>query len=490
MNIPVQDVGGIVRHHPLLQQVASVAAEQGVLPVYVVGGFVRDALLKRSRALDIDVVSPDPLALGNGLQRRLGGQQIPLADRVRRIVFSWRGERVEVDISPLHGGSIVGDLRRRDFTINAMAFSLGEPSPSLIDPTEGLRDLRERRIRVTDPAVLAEDPLRLLRSVRLAAQLQFAIDETSAEAIRLRASLLGTVAAERLREEFFQMLDCADAGRWLGVMDQLLLLEAMLPEIRPMRGCLQGPPHRYDVLAHSLETVRSLDRILLALPTLFPDEASSLSEPLPTEVEGGISRQALLRFAALLHDVGKPDSRTSEAGQIRFLGHASRGAGIAHRISVRLRLGSRASAMTGALVREHLRPLSLRQTKTVTPRAQYRFWRDVGPLTPDLLLLSLADIRATWGQEGRDFEDHLRFVREMFAFRRERMTATMPASLLDGHELMARLHLSPGPFVGFLLERIREEASLGLVTTTEEAWQYLERHFVALRDAFARGESP
>lgn len=490
MNDRVSDLGVIAAHHPLLQQIAAVAAEQNLLPVYLVGGFVRDALLERTGTLDIDLVSRDPLSLGAALQQRFEGEVVCLAEHVRRVVFSWREEPVQVDIALLRRGSIVADLVRRDFTINALAVSLGEEPPRLIDPSGGMADLSERRIRVSDPRVLAEDPLRLLRSVRLAAQLEFVIDEMTAQAIRREASLLMEVAPERVREEFFEILDGAEGGQWLAAMDELGLLEVVLPEIQAMRGCLQGPPHRYDVFTHSLETVRSLDQILRALPSLLPGEAASLGGPLRTEVAGGISRQALLRFTALLHDVGKPGTRSVDNEQIRFLGHAERGAGIVHGISHRLRLGSRSSAMAVTLVQQHLRPLSLREAENITPRARYRFWRDLGPLAPDLLLLSLADIRATWGNEGADFQEHLRFVRVMFAFHRERITVTGPPKLVDGHELMARMDLRPGPFVGFLLERLREEASVGSVSTKEEAFQFLQRHLDALREEFVRAESP
>lgn len=488
-----QRVPGVLltcQHHPLFQQVALVAAEKGLLPVYLVGGFLRDALLERPGSLDIDLVSVHPASLGAALREQFGGGVICLGDRARRVVFPWRGKRVQVDISSLWGGGIVEDLRRRDFTINALAVSLGKETPRLIDPAGGLRDIAKGCVRVSDPQVLTEDPLRLLRGIRLAARLDFAIEEATAQAIRHCACLLSQIAPERLREEFFEILDCSGAGHWLGVMADLTLLEALLPETRAMRGCLQGPPHRFDVFTHSLETVRSLDRVLRALPEFLPHEAASLTGPLPGEVEGGISRQALLRFTALLHDVGKPSTRSMEDGRIRFLGHAERGGVLVQEISRRLRLGSRATVMTVALVRQHLRPLSVRQANAITPRARYRFWRDGGALAADLLLLSLADVRATWAGEGRAFRGHLRFVREMFAFRRERMGPTGPPRLLDGRELMARLHLTPGPFLGFLLERVREEASLGSLRTKEEALHYLTCHLHVLREEFARSESP
>ena len=482
-----------MRDHPLLRQTARLAAERDLFPVYLVGGFVRNALLKGPGALDIDLVSPHPASLGAALQRAFDGRLIRFAEGVQRVVFSRGGKRVQMDIAPLRGGSIVEDLRRRDFTINALGVSLGEDATDLIDPTGGLRDLRARRIRVGDPQVLAEDPLRLLRSVRLAAQLEFAIDETTAQAIRQHASSLGRVAPERLREEFFGILNCSVAGRWLGAMDDLALLEVLFPETREMRGCLQGPPHRFDVLTHSLETVQSLDGILHRLPKLFLRQAAFLIGPLEAEVEGGISRRALLRFAALLHDVGKPETRSVEEGRIRFLGHAERGASMMEEICRRLRLGSRASAMAVALVREHLRPFFLEQAKTITSRARYRFWRDLEPLAADCLLLSLADIRGTYGRDGRAFQERLRFVQEMFAFQRKRIRGGRHAGgrtpLLDGHELMARLDLTPGPFVGFLLERLQEEAALRPLRTKEAALRYLKRHLHALQEEFARGEA-
>jgi poly(A) polymerase len=494
MNQRVQRILLSVWRHPLVRQMALVAAAEDLLPVYLVGGFLRDALLGRPPTLDIDLVSAAPPSLAAALQQRFVGKVVPLAADVRRVVFLLKGERVQVDIAPLFGGTIIQDLGRRDFTINALGISLGEEPPRLVDPTSGLRDLRERRVRMTDRRVLIEDPLRLLRAVRLAARLDFDIEETTAQAIRHQASLVRKAAPERIREEFFEILDSPGSGRWLAAMADLGLLEALLPELQVIRGCLQGRPHRLDVFHHSLETVRSLDRILLRLPRLLPEEGPSLIESLRAEVEGGIRRQALLRFTALLHDVGKPDTRSAEGDQVRFLGHAERGAAIVRGISRRLRIGSRASATTVALVRNHLRPLFLQQAEPISPRAQYRFWRDLGVLAADCLLLSLADIRATWLNEGRAFRNHLRFVRDMFAFYRERMMTReepgKPGRLLDGRELMARLELRPGPFVGFLLERLEEEASLGSFRTKAEALRYLKRHLPALREEFVRARQP
>ncbi|MFQ5802106.1 MAG: HD domain-containing protein [Candidatus Methylomirabilales bacterium] len=489
MNERVSAVLAAFQHHSLLRQISRVADEGGHLPVFLVGGFLRDALLERSGTFDIDLVSADPPSLGTALQEKFTGTVICFGRGVRRVVFPWGGERVQVDISPLEGSHISDDLERRDFTINAIAFSIGGEPPRLIDPLGGLRDLAARQIRVSDPELFSEDPLRLLRAIRLAAQLEFAMDESTVRAIRHRASLVSHVAAERLREELFEILDCSEAGHWLGLMDELSLLEALFPETRAMRGCLQGPPHRFDVLTHSLETVRSLDRVLLALPKFLPDEAPFVMGPLQAEVEGGISRRALLRFTALLHDVGKPHCRSTEDGQIRFLGHAERGADMLEDVSRRLRLGSRASTITVALVREHLRPLSLRQSEPITPRARYRFWRDLGDLTTDLLLLSLADIRATRGEEGRDFRAHLRFAQEMCVFHREQMTLAGPPRLLDGDELMAQFNLTPGPFLGFVLEQIREEASVGSLKTKTEALDYLKCHLRELREEFTRTQS-
>lgn len=479
-----------VRHHPVVEQIALAAAGRGCLPVYLVGGFLRDALLRHPGALDIDLVCADPPLLGAALAQRFAGTIVHLAERLWRVIFSHRQERGQVDIGPLRGGRILEDLRHRDFTVNALAISLEDDPPRLMDPTGGLRDLKAARIRVTTPEVLTEDPLRLLRSIRLAAQLGFRIEKRSAEAIRRRALLLRRAAPERLREEFFDILNAPDAGRWLAAMDALALLEALVPETRPLRGCLQGPPHRFDVLAHSLETVRALDRILRRLPGLLPQEAASVIARLETEVEGGVTGTALLRFTALVHDVGKPDVRSIEDGRVRFLGHAERGAEIVEEISRRLRLGSRATAMAVTIVREHLRPLHLRHTPRITARARYRFWRDLGPLAADCLLLSLADIRATAAREGRAFREHRCFVQEMFTFHRRRMAAAEARGrrgrLLDGHELMARMRLSPGPFVGFLLARLDEEAGLGALRSKQEALRHLKRHLPALRQEFAR----
>lgn len=448
----VEAILAALREHPLLRRIATVARGRGRLPIYLVGGVLRDALLGRPFSPDIDLVAPDPLAFARALEQAFAGKAVALDERCQRVIFPWGEGRARVDIAPLRGSDIEEDLHLRDFTMNAIAAPLGEEPIRLFDPLGGLRDLGERRVRMCHPHVFTEDPLRLLRAIRLASLLDFTLHEETEEAIRRQAHLLPRAAAERIREEVFQILDQRPVDPWVATLDTLGLLEILLPEIREGR-------------ARALERVRSLDGILSHLEDLFPEEASTLETHLAGEVEGGISRRALLPFVALLVELGQGRTETAQS------------------VCSRLRLGNRAAQQVKVLIREGERPVELWRRGGLAPLEADRFFRELGECAADLLLLSFADHRAT--------EGYHRFLQELLAFYRERVAPWLGAPLLRGDDLLSRLNLPPGPFIGFLLERVHQEGVLGHLNSREEALRYLEGHLDALREEFAqRGKSP
>jgi tRNA nucleotidyltransferase/poly(A) polymerase len=459
MDQKVEAILSALLGHPLLRQLEAVAQAQGLHPVYLVGGLLRDALLGRPFSPDIDLVSRDPLSVARVLGAAFGGKVVSLDERCHRVIFPWGEQRVHVDISGLRGSSIDEDLRLRDFTINAIAVQLGGQPSTLFDPLGGLRDLQGRRVRICHPHVFTEDPLRLLRAIRLASLLDCTLHEETQEAIRLQASLLFRAAPERIREELFQILDHLPVSPWVATLNTLGLLDTLLPEIQEGK-------------AQALERMRCLEGILSELETLFPEEASTLKARLVEEVEGGISRRALWYFVTLLFELGQVTDGRAE---------------ILRQMCSRLRLGNRAARQVEILVREAGRPVRLWRKAKAAPIALARFSRDLGDLTTDLLLLSLADRRVV-GRDREEWEGYHRFLQEMMAFYRERVAV---APLLRGEDLIRRFRLPPGPFIGFLLERLREAALLGHLTSREEAFRYLDAHLDTLKEEFAKsGKSP
>jgi putative nucleotidyltransferase with HDIG domain len=461
----------------LLRAVAAAGGNRN--DAVLVGGAVRDALLHRRDGAgghDVDVtVATGALEIARRVADRLGGAFVVLdAERgAARVVVG----TARLDITDRRAPTLEGDLGARDFTVNALAVPLrdllGRGRATVIDPTGGLADLAARRLRPTGPGVLADDPVRALRGVRLEAALGFRLTPAAARLVAAAAPALGGVSAERVRDELVLILGMPRTGRVLRRADRLGLLGVVLPEVEAMRGVRQPAPHRFDVLEHSLRTVDGCD-VLLARPGALVPLGEELAAHLAEPLAGGIERRHVLKLGALLHDVAKPETRRRVGGRIRFFEHDLRGAERARAVGERLRLPGAATAVLERLVRHHLRPMHLAGAGALTPRARYRFYRDLGADARDLLLLALADAAAVRGESPLRLWPRAALIRDLLRGWEEQRRAAAVPPLLRGEDVMARYGLAPGPAVGRLLARAREAQDLGLVHTREEALAYLD----------------
>lgn len=456
----------------LLRVAAAVAPTSGAV---LVGGAVRDAMLGRP-AVDVDLAVPSgAIELARRCAEELGRTCVVLdAERgAARVVDDGR----TLDIADFRAPTLEGDLAARDFTVNALAVPLTalveRGRGPIIDPTGGLADLRARLLRPAGPGVLADDPLRALRAVRLEATLGLRLTRAGARAVSAAAGGLATVSAERVRDELLALLAMADSARGLRRADALGVLGVIIPEIEPMRATTQPPPHRFAVLEHSLRAVAGCDRLLPRLGALRPygeELAGHVVEPLG----GGVTRASTLKLAALLHDVSKPETRRRIRGRVRFFEHDVIGAARARTIGQRLKLPERAVAIVERLVRHHLRPMHLASAASVTPRARYRFYRDLREDTRDLLLLVLVDAAAVTGASPVTTWRRSPLLRELMRGWAEQRVAAAVPPFVRGEDVMARFRLEPGPRVGWLLAQAREAQDLGRVGSREEALAYLD----------------
>lgn len=487
----------------VLMEVAHFFAERQTR-VYLVGGSLRDLLLGEV-GVDWDLVTDgEAHKLARQLANRLGGSYVHLHEKASRVVLhppASAGEQV-LDIAPLHGGSLEEDLRARDFTLNALAAPLGDVvqflrgSPGeietlLIDPLHGYRDLQARRLRAVDDEVFRHDPLRMLRALRLTQRYRLTIAPETEKLITRDAALLPRVAAERIHQELYAMLGMPGALEQLHSLDAYGLLTVLIPELRSARGMRQPPPHYWDVLEHSLQSVGALEELAGALEagpgTPLPPHLASTS----TAAEDLAELRELLRegerqnifhfadlcaprmkLAALLHDIGKPLTySTDEQGGIHFYGHPQLGAPIASEIMHRLSASTQDRRLAQLVAAHHMRPGQLGQDGAVTPRAIRRYFVDLGPTGILVALFSLADHLATLGSQPRPpaWPRHLSVVRLLLtSYIRER-AKILPPRLVRPDELMSRLKLQPGPLVGQLLEAIAEAQADGTLHSREEA---------------------
>lgn len=455
---------------------------------HVVGGLPRDMLLGRT-TFDIDLVVPGgAMQIARSVADALGATFVPLdeAHQVARVVFSEGERHWNLDFAAARG-TIEQDLRARDFTVNAMAIAMdelgsGSPQVTVIDPVGGLADLDAKRLRAVSDGAFREDPARLLRAFRLAAELGFSMGHETETLLARDARLITSVARERIREELGRILETDLTAATIREMDRRGVLGRVFPELTQCKGVEQPKEHFWDVFDHSVETVGAVERLLVALrrgsdllATLR--FAPQVVEHVEESTGQGLSRGAALKLSALLHDVAKPQTKAiHENGRMRFLGHAQQGAAITDSILRRLRFSNRERETVCRMIAQHLRPGHLTNApEAPTRRAIYRYFRDTADVAIDILLLSLADHLATRG-EAFDEEGWLAHVgttdymlERWFADR----DVVSPPKLIDGHVLMEKFGLAPGPEIGRLLESVREAQAAGEIATEQDALDFV-----------------
>ncbi len=451
--------------------------------VYLVGGSVRDLLLGTPSLKDIDVVMQESSeSVAKAFADWIGGSFFFLdeARKITRVVMHGTGGAIQFDFTNFEGPDLAADLRRRDFTMNAMAVDLrgflaSGSLDGVIDLFGGRDDIRQKRIRMSSPRVLVEDPLRLLRAVRFSATLGFSIEPSTAEQIRSHADLVTEPAMERIRDEVFQVLAVPGAGKHLLLLESLGLLAKLLPEILPLRDFAPGKHHRYDIFTHSLRTADYVDAVLADLGTISPERAGTVREHLERPLEQFITRAAALRFACLLHDNAKSETYSrDDAGEIHFYGHDQLGADKARLICQRFRLSNDTSSIVARLIRHHMRPLTLSTPSGPTKRALHRYCRDLADAIPESVLLSLADARATsevMSVEG--FTDTRRTAAAILDYYYGKYLRTEATPFVTGRDLISR-GMPPGPAFREILEEVKERQAEGAVRDRQEALVYLD----------------
>lgn len=472
----------------VLARVDNFLAGQGI-EAYLVGGLVRDVLLGRETA-DIDLaVSADALDVATKVAAALGGRYV-LLDRENRIGRVVLFDEWELDFSTFEG-SIEHDLARRDFTCNAMAVNLhqlltGTTDIRLIDPFSGRDNLRRGAIRAVAEDIFTADAARLLRAVRLAAELGFTIDKSTEVLIQRDAPLIAAIAGERVREELLRLLVVSDGGQSLANLDKLGLLTVIFPGLAAAKGVGQPKEHFWDVFEHSLKTVAAVDFLLRQGKWEYAGEQVLAAVPWPAvvaqhfaaEVSHGSTRRSLLKLAGLLHDIAKPQTKAIESdGKMRFLGHAPDGATAVAGMLARLRFSTREIKLVETEIKHHMRPTQMSREELPTRRAIYRYFRDTGDAGIDILYLSLADHLAARGPNlVRDgWREHTRVVEYVLVQRFEQESIAHPPKLVDGNDLIDIFGLSPGAELGRILEAVHEAQAEGEITTRDEALEYIKR---------------
>jgi tRNA nucleotidyltransferase/poly(A) polymerase len=431
-------------------------------------------------------IKSDSLSYAKAVAQEFQGSLVRLHEEFGqyRIVTKENSETLTIDLSRYKGKNIEDDLRRRDFTINSMAMNLQtvfeNGNLTLIDLLGGLKDLKRKRIKLSSPTALSEDAVRIMRGVRIARQCQFAIDPALSVAMKEERKLLAKATPERIRTELFKIFDIPGIYESLTLLNELGILEVLLPEVNSLHEYLQGEHHQYNLWEHSLKTAQRVEELLQDIDQVWHAYSPSLRDYFEGAIEGEVKRCSLLKFTAFLHDVGKPLTRTVDGGRIRFFEHEHAGGKINREIVKRFKLGKKAQKYVETVTKNHMRILNLTPALRPTERAKYRFFRDLADTGVDTLLLSLADAWAT-GKRIEETEGCKRtasivdrFMEYYFCeFKKQPVKP-----LLSGSDIMEIFKLTEGKRIGELLEMVREAETRGEICTREEAITFLQERIL------------
>jgi poly(A) polymerase len=426
-----------------VREIGRLAGECGV-KAYLVGGSVRDLLLGRELK-DLDfALSGSSAEIAGAFARSIGGSFFWLDEerlQSRVVKKDATGSRT-FDFAPQRGESIAADLLQRDFSINALALPLAGEGCSVIDPANGVTDLESGIIRACSTESFADDPLRLLRSIRFAATLGFTIDTATWETLARQATLLERVAAERIRDELFQIFAAP------GIEASLLLLfdSGLLPLIFPrlLLGTATLPEGEYrSSLNQRIGIAGRVEQLAVELDNYFPADHERLRQHLNRQVEAGVSVLSLVKLAAFINGAAPP--------------------GATDLVAAKLRLGKRARRTLVMLERSRTALAGMAEHK-LTARAMYHFFSDSDPAGPELALFALCGERACHD-----------FCVRLVAYYFNDYLAAGAGFLLSGGEIMRLLGIGPGLAVGEAMERLKEAESTGRVNTRAEAEVFLKK---------------
>ncbi|MBU2540485.1 MAG: HD domain-containing protein [Candidatus Omnitrophica bacterium] len=460
-------------------------ADNSQIPIYLVGGCLRDCLLSRNREyLDFDfALSKGSLRFARRVSHKLNAPFVLLDEPhgVARVVFKNKDLIANLDFSDFRAASIEDDLGLRDFTVNALAIKLSDIfskriklKQAIIDPCNGVSDLARKMIRHLSKVSFKDDPLRMLRTFSLSGRLGFRIKESTIELIKKENRLIEKISPERIREELFKIFSHKHSSNFIISLEKSGLLVRLIPEIKLMHRLKGGAYHHLDVWRHSLETLRQLENIIDV-----SIKKADVRKYLYEEISSFHKRFTLLKFASLMHDVGKPQTFSSKGEEIHFYGHERIGAKIAERIGERLRLSLKEIKMLKTLIYWHLRPGFMADIQDLSRRALFRYFRDTGTEAASVALLSLADQRATRGRlkRGPDRKSHEQLIRLLLRHYFSKAKKRNKPPFINGHDVIRSLRLKPGPLIGRILNEVNEAQAEGVLRNKRQALLWAKKFY-------------
>ncbi|RLC34116.1 MAG: hypothetical protein DRZ76_03250 [Candidatus Nealsonbacteria bacterium] len=499
-----------------MKNITKILIEELGKEIYMVGGALRDIFMSRC-IKDIDIAVRHSKGNFekklNNIAKKIHFNVFPLnlSEKIYRMVFRRRkgksSEDIFLDFSVIKEKDIRENLKKRDFTINAMAYPLTPKTTieitknffrvdnfrkeDIIDPLFGVKDLEKNLIRITDELAIKKDPLRMLRAFRLSAQLGFRIEKKSVKAMQQFVPKIKTVAAERVLGELTLIFQSPNSVQYIREMAKIGLLFEIFPELKPQEKCAEVYYGKGGVLTHTYKVIERMD---------FLCENGNKFIPGFSRISSFFARKSLLKTIALLHDIAKPEKAGIINGRLRFFGHEQFGALMAEAIMKRLRFSNEEIKIAKAAIFHHLRPGNLASNNYISDKAVFRLFRDLGENIIYLLILCWADhssyisakqlkkilpklslppspapskiFRKTGIAKTLRFLQVLNYLFKFYAEKGERISRK---NIVNGKEVMRIMNLPEGPQIGRILAKIRLLHFENKIKTKREAIDYLKK---------------